>query len=171
MPVLRRGDVGRGGHYGDFFWISPTSGPVFHSKSGPLCHPAHRRVMLSQQDILPLGGRRPLPAHSSPTLRLRSRKGHEAQFNTLGFCVGSLILKSWRLLSVTEHRLQTRFGRCYIPFSFFFNQIWFLKLWLLCANKVLCSFKNPFLINKKNSWAVLNIPPMRIPMQLMTSTH
>lgn len=52
MPVLWRGTQAEVGITG-LFWIRLSSGPVFHSKSGPLCHPAHRRVMLSQQDILP----------------------------------------------------------------------------------------------------------------------
>lgn len=52
MPVLQRGAQAEVGITG-LFWIRLSSGPVFHSKSGPLCHPAHPRVMLSQQDILP----------------------------------------------------------------------------------------------------------------------
>lgn len=52
MPVPQRGTQAEVGIRG-LFWIRSSSGPVFHSKSGPLCHPAHRGVMLSQQDILP----------------------------------------------------------------------------------------------------------------------
>lgn len=52
MPVLLRGTQAEVGITG-LFRIRLSSWPVFHSKSGPLCHPAHRGVMLSQQDILP----------------------------------------------------------------------------------------------------------------------
>lgn len=74
MPVLQRGTQAEVGITG-LFWIRLSSGPVFHSKSGSLCHPAHWGVMLSQQDILP-----PLhhPHPASTRHPLHSQKGHKS---------------------------------------------------------------------------------------------
>lgn len=87
MPVLWRGIPAVVGITG-LFWIRLSSGPVFHSKSGSLCHPAHWGVTLSQQDILPpqhhthpvstrclfipRKGTKPICFYSKPDLSVRS---------------------------------------------------------------------------------------------------
>lgn len=98
MPVLWRGTQAEVGITG-LFWIRLSSWPVFHSKSGPLCHPAHRGVMLSQQDILP-PQHHPHPA--STRHPFSPRKGTKLIcFYTHKISVGSLILMT---TSVTSPR-------------------------------------------------------------------
>lgn len=65
-----QGEVGITG----LFWITWSSEPVFPSKSVPLCHLAHRRIM-SQPDLLALQHH----VHpSSVGIRMGFEKGHKA---------------------------------------------------------------------------------------------
>lgn len=102
MPVPWRGIPAEVGITG-LFWIRLSSGPVFHSKSGSLCHPAHWGVTLSQQDILP-------PQHHPHPVSTRRlfipRKGTKpiCFYSKPDLSVGSLILIIIQVLPQYSYR-------------------------------------------------------------------